>query len=91
VGRELYRCKIEVDTPVPRLRYGYFTLPILWDNALIGRIDPKAHRKEGVFEVKVLHLGPGVVSDDALVIRPASLRGMAQDTAGRRPRSSQLI
>ncbi|MEO8396258.1 MAG: hypothetical protein ABI700_24905, partial [Chloroflexota bacterium] len=26
-----------------------------------------AHRKEGIFEVKALHLEPGVVVDDALV------------------------
>jgi len=59
--------KIEVYTPAPKRKYGYFTLPILYNNALIGRIDPKAHRKEGVFEVKALHLEPGVVVDDALV------------------------
>ncbi|HSL28709.1 MAG TPA: crosslink repair DNA glycosylase YcaQ family protein [Anaerolineales bacterium] len=59
--------KIEVYTPAPKRKYGYFTLPILYNNALIGRIDPKAHRKEGVFEVKALHLEPGVKVDDALV------------------------
>jgi len=59
--------KIEIYTPAPKRKYGYFTLPILYNNALIGRIDPKAHRKEGVFEAKALHLEPGVVVDDALV------------------------
>jgi uncharacterized protein YcaQ len=59
--------KIEVYTPAPKRKYGYFTLPILYDNALIGRIDPKAHRKEGVFEVRALHLEPGVAVDNALV------------------------
>src|SRR5512134_2996748 len=59
--------KIEVYTPAPKRKYGYFTLPILYNNRLIGRLDPKAHRKEGIFEVKALHLEPGVVVDDALV------------------------
>src|SRR5687768_14321414 len=59
--------KIEVYTPASKRKYGYFTLPILHNNALIGRLDPKAHRKEGIFEVKALHLEPGVVVDDALV------------------------
>ena len=59
--------KIEVYTPAPKRKYGYFTLPILYNNALIGRIDPKAHRKEGIFEVKALHFEPGVVIDDSLV------------------------
>jgi hypothetical protein len=59
--------RIECYTPAPKRIYGYFTLPILYNNALIGRLDPKAHRKEGVFEVKALHLEPGVVVDDTLV------------------------
>jgi uncharacterized protein len=59
--------KIEVYTPAPKRKYGYFTLPILYNNALIGRLDPKAHRQEGIFEVRALHLEPGVVVDEALV------------------------
>lgn len=70
--------KIEVYTPAPKRRYGYFTLPILYNNALIGRLDPKAHRKEGLFEVKALHLEPGVVVDDALV---AELKAVLQACA----------
>ncbi len=52
--------RIECYTPAPKRRYGYFTLPILRRGALVGRLDPKAHRKEGRFEVKALHLEPGV-------------------------------
>lgn len=48
--------KLECYTPAPKRRYGYFTLPILRRGALIGRLDAKAHRKEGVFEIKALHL-----------------------------------
>ena len=70
--------KIEVYTPAPKRKYGYFTLPILYNNALIGRIDPKAHRKEGIFEVKALHLEPGVRVDDAMV---AEIRSALQACA----------
>jgi len=78
VGIE-WRTRIEVYTPAPKRKYGYFTLPILYNNALIGRIDPKAHRKEGIFEVKALHLEPGVVVDDALVAEVKSaLRACAR-------------
>ena len=70
--------KIEIYTPAPKRKYGYFTRPVLWDNALIGRIEPKAHRKEGIFEVKALHLEPGAVVDDALVAeRKAALQACA--------------
>lgn len=58
---------IECYTPAPKRKYGYFTLPILHGDALVGRLDPKAHRKEGVFEVKSIHLEPGVEVTAGLV------------------------
>lgn len=58
--------RIECYTPAPKRRYGYFTLPILHRGALVGRLDPKAHRKDSVFEVKALYLEPGVAPDEEL-------------------------
>jgi uncharacterized protein len=60
---------IEFYFPANKRKYGYFSVPILHNNTLIGRLDPKAHRNEGIFEVKSLHLEPGVVVDDALVAK----------------------
>ncbi|MGH8079775.1 MAG: winged helix-turn-helix domain-containing protein [Lysobacter sp.] len=57
---------LECYTPEPKRRYGYFVLPILVRGKLIGRLDAKAHRAQGVFEVKALYLQEGVVADDAL-------------------------
>jgi uncharacterized protein len=59
--------KIEVYTPAARRRYGYYSLPILHDGALVGRLDAKAHRKQSLFEVKAVHLEPGVPVSDELV------------------------
>lgn len=39
--------------------FGYFCLPILYDNKFVGRIDCKAHRAEKRFEVLSLHLENG--------------------------------
>jgi uncharacterized protein YcaQ len=64
--------RIECYTPAPKRRYGYFTLPILHRGRLVGRLDPKAHRAEGVFEVKSLHLEPGVRVDEQLATDLAS-------------------
>lgn len=58
---------VEYYFPANKRKYGYFSLPILYNNALVGRLDPKAHRKEGLFEVKSLHIEPGVEVDDALI------------------------
>ncbi|HEX6607075.1 MAG TPA: crosslink repair DNA glycosylase YcaQ family protein, partial [Chloroflexia bacterium] len=59
--------KIECYTPAAKRRYGYFTLPILHRGRLIGRLDAKAHRAQGMFEIKALHLEPGVTVDESLV------------------------
>src|SRR6266536_2598502 len=59
--------RIECYTPAPKRRYGYFTLPILWRGKLVGRLDPKAHRKEGRLEIKALHLEPGIPVTSELV------------------------
>jgi uncharacterized protein YcaQ len=59
--------RIESYTPAPKRKYGYFTLPILHGDALVGRLDPKAHRKLGVFEVKSVHLEPDVAVTAELV------------------------
>lgn len=64
--------QIECYTPAPKRRYGYFTLPILHRGQLVGRLDPKAHRKEQRFEVKALHLEPGLPITDELVAGIAS-------------------
>jgi uncharacterized protein len=70
--------KIEVYTPAARRRYGYYSLPILHDGVLVGRLDAKAHRKEGLFEVKAAHLEPGVpVSDDLVASLAGALRACA--------------
>jgi uncharacterized protein YcaQ len=57
---------IECYTPAAKRRYGYFTLPILHRGRLVGRLDPKAHRAQGIFEIKALHLEPGVPLSEEL-------------------------
>lgn len=68
-ARELFGFdyRIETYTPAPQRRYGYFSLPILHRGALVGRLDAKAHRREGRFEVKALHLEPETPLTETLV------------------------
>jgi uncharacterized protein YcaQ len=73
-----FEYRIEVYTPAARRRYGYYSLPVVHRGALVGRLDAKAHRKEGLFEVRALHLEPGVTPDGDLVSGLAgALRGCA--------------
>lgn len=70
--------RLECYTPAPKRRYGYFTLPILHRDSLVGRTDAKAHRKEGVFEIKSLHIEPGIrLSAGAINDIAAALRDCA--------------
>ncbi len=47
---------LEAYVPKTKRKYGYFCLPILWQNHLIGRIDPKADRKNRILIINNLHL-----------------------------------
>ncbi len=70
---------LECYVPEPKRQYGYFTLPILRRGQLIGRLDPKAERKAGIFRVKALYLEPNVVVDEGLLVDVAgALRACAR-------------
>ncbi len=47
-----FHYRIEIYTPAPRRLYGYYTLPLLIDEALVGRIDLKSDRRAGVLRVQ---------------------------------------
>lgn len=58
---------IECYTPARKRRYGYFVLPILHRGKLVGRLDAKAHRAAGVFELLTVFLEPGVEPEPPLI------------------------
>ena len=74
--------RIECYTPAPKRRYGYFSLPVLRRGELVGRLDAKAHRQDGVFEVRSLHLEPGVSPGPALLRDLASAIRASADWHG---------
>ena len=57
---------LECYLPASKRQHGYFVLPILHRGALVGRLDAKAHRARGEFEIRALSLEPGVRGDLAL-------------------------
>ena len=57
---------IEVYKPAPQRRFGYYVLPLLWRDRIVGRADLKSERARGELVVRVFHREPGV--------RPASAR-----------------
>jgi hypothetical protein len=47
--------RIEVYTPSHKRTHGYYTLPILHDGQIVGRLDAKTHRAERRLEVRSVH------------------------------------
>lgn len=54
----LYR--IEIYVPKAKRQYGYYVLPILYGDRLVGRIDPQMDRKKEVLSINNLYLEPSV-------------------------------
>jgi hypothetical protein len=61
--------KLEIYVPVAKRRWGYYVLPALRGERLIGRVDAKRDEKAGVLRVPTLHLQPGATDDDLAAIR----------------------
>ena len=61
---------IEVYKRAHERQYGYYVLPFLWRDRIVGRVDLKSERGEGTLLVKAVHLEQGVrrsaALDDAL-------------------------
>jgi len=68
----------EVYQPQHKRIYGYYTMPILHRASPGGRLDAKAHRQEGMFEVRSSHLEPGIAVNGQL---NADLAETIQDCA----------
>ena len=54
-----FRYRVEIYVPEPKREFGYYSMPILHDGRLVGRLDPKLHRDRGLLEIKSLHLEEG--------------------------------
>ena len=57
-----FNYQIECYVPEKKRRFGYFCLPLVYRDRLVGRADCKAHRRTGQFELKSLYIEKAVDS-----------------------------
>ena len=60
-----FEYRFEAFVPEPRRQFGYFVLPILEGDRLVGRLDAKVHRDRGLLEIKGLWWEPGIKATKA--------------------------
>lgn len=68
-----FHYRLEMYVPKAKREYGYYVLPILRGDRLVGRIDPVFDRKAGVLRINSVHWEPGV--------KPVSLDRPLRDLA----------
>jgi uncharacterized protein len=65
----------EVYKPATKRRWGYYTMPILWNDRLVGRLDPKLDRAAATLIINGFWLENSVMVDDIAFAR-ALARGL---------------
>jgi uncharacterized protein YcaQ len=62
-----FRQVLEAYKPAKDRIWGYFSLPILHHDRLVGRFDPKLDRKTGTLRLEALMLEPGIAVEEGMV------------------------
>jgi uncharacterized protein YcaQ len=78
-----FHYRIEIYTPAPKRQFGYYSLPVLVDDRVIGRIDLKSDRQAGVLRVQSAWVEPGASpSELAARVAPVLRRASAWQGLG---------
>ena len=68
-----FEYRIEVYVPEPKRTYGYFVLPLLLGDRIVGRFDLKSDRKTSTLQVRGAYVEPGADPDAVAAAAAAEL------------------
>ncbi len=60
--------RIEIYVPKAKRRWGYFVLPVLRGDRLVGRFDPRFDRAENVLRINARHMQEGTTAADRAAV-----------------------
>lgn len=72
-----FHYRIEIYTPEPDRKFGYYSLPVLIDDDVVGRVDLKSDRKAKVLRVQSAWSESGAPADAAARLVPVLWRAAA--------------
>ena len=73
-----FHYRIEIYTPEHKRQYGYYVLPFLLGDRIVGRVDLKADRKASALLVQASHVEPGQDEAEVAAALAAELTEVAR-------------
>src|SRR5205807_2484739 len=76
-----FNYRIEIYVPKAKRQYGYYVLPILHGDRLIGRLDPQMDRKQKCLTINTVYAEPNAPKTSMTKTAAKAIRSAIEDLA----------